>query len=93
MNENDAIKLESEVSSLEKVWNLQQKYLQEKITEIGSDVKEMKNFLNDKLDSRIDARIEVYENRKAASFKKWVISAFIGSIAISVATNLLMKLF
>lgn len=81
----------SEVRSLASKMDLQNKYVIEKMEDISSDVKEVKNFLNEGLDKKIDERIEAAWNKKVASLTRWIVTSVIGSSGLTALITLLIS--
>ena len=70
---------------------IQQKYIVEKINTIGSDVKEIKEFLNKDLDHYVDARINIAIDKMQARMFRWCLGALLGSGGLSAIIALLVK--
>lgn len=81
----------NDIKLLSNKFDMQQTYIIDKITDIGTDVKDMKTFLNEKLDEKIDARIESKLNEKTAKMSRWVITTILGSGGLTVLLNLLLN--
>lgn len=71
--------------------DLQNQHINEKMDSISSDVKEVKDFLNEGLDKKIDERIEAAWNKKVASLTKWIVTSVIGSSGLTALITLLIK--
>ena len=81
----------AEVRSLASKMDLQNKYVIEKMEDISSDVKEVKNFLNEGLDKKIDERIEAKWNEKVAKLTRWIVTSVIGSSGLTALITLLIS--
>ena len=81
----------SEVRSLASKMDLQNKFMIEKMEDISSDVKEVKNFLNEGLDKKIDERIEAKWNEKVAKLTRWIVTSVIGSSGLTALITLLIS--
>ena len=82
---------QGEIKSMSDRMDLQQKYIVEKIETIGSDVKEIKEFLNKDLDKYVDARINVALDKMQAKMFRWCLGALLGSGGLSALIALLVK--
>ena len=71
--------------------DLQNKYIVEKIDDIATDVKEVKDFLNEGLDKKIDERIEAKWNEKVAKLTRWIVTSVIGSSGLTALITLLIS--
>lgn len=85
------IGVEGEIKTLNEKIEIQQKYIVEKINTIGSDVKEIKEFLNKDLDRYIDARINISLDRLQAKVLRWIIATLLGSGGLATIISLLIK--
>ena len=85
------VSVEGEIKSISDKMDLQQKYIVEKIETIGSDVKEIKEFLNKDLDRYIDARINISLDRMQAKVLRWIIATLLGSGGLATLISLLIK--
>ena len=85
------ISVSAEVKNLSDKMDLQNKYVIEKMEDISSDVKEVKNFLNEGLDKKIDERIEAAWNKKVASLTRWIVTSVIGSSGLTALITLLLS--
>lgn len=85
------ISVSAEVKNLSAQMDLQNKYMLEKIDGIATDVKEVKNFLNEGLEKKIDERIEAAWNKKVASLTKWIVTSVIGSSGLTALITLLIS--
>lgn len=81
----------AEVRSLASKMDLQNKFIIEKMEDISSDVKEVKNFLNEGLDKKIDERIEAKWNEKVAKLTRWIVTSVIGSSGLTALITLLIS--
>lgn len=81
----------AEVRSLASKMDLQNKYVIEKMEDISSDVKEVKNFLGEKLDQKIDERIEAAWAKKVAALTKWIVTSVITSSGLTALITLLIS--
>lgn len=70
---------------------LQNTYLCEKMDSMASDIKEVKNFLNEKLDEKIDARVEEALNKYQAKILRWIVCTLLGSGGLSAVIAFLIK--
>ena len=85
------ISVSAEVKNLSDKMDLQNKYVIDKMEDISSDVKEVKNFLNEGLDKKIDERIEAAWNKKVASLTRWIVTSVIGSSGLTALITLLLS--
>ena len=85
------ISVSAEVKNLSDKMDLQNKYVIEKMEDISTDVKEVKSFLNEGLDKKIDERIEAAWNKKVASLTKWIVTSVIGSSGLTALITLLLS--
>ena len=81
----------NEIKRLSERMDLQNQYIIEKIDTISSDVKDVKTFLNEGLEKKIDERIEAKLNEKTAHMAKWVVTAILGSGGLSALITFLMN--
>ena len=70
---------------------LQNTYICEKMDSMASDIREVKNFLNEKLDEKIDARVEEALNKYQAKILRWIVCTLLGSGGLSAIIALLIK--
>lgn len=70
---------------------MQNQHTIEKLDEMCSDVKDIKIFLNEKLDTRIDERISVAMDKYQARIFRWIIATLVGSGGLSAVLTLLLK--
>ena len=70
---------------------LQNTYMCEKMDSMASDVKEIKTFLNEKLDEKIDSRVEEALNKYQAKILRWIIATLLGSGGLSALIAVLIK--
>ena len=85
------ISVSAEVKNLSDKMDLQNKYIVEKIDDIATDVKEVKDFLNEGLDKKIDERIEAKWNEKVAKLTRWIVTSVIGSSGLTALITLLIS--
>lgn len=85
------IGVSAEVKNLSDKMDLQNKYVIDKIDDIATDVKEVKNFLNEGLDKKIDERIEAAWAKKVAAMTKWIVTSVIGSSGLTALITLLIS--
>lgn len=71
--------------------DLQNQHINEKIDDIASDVREVKTFLNEKLDDKIDSRISIAMDKMQAKMFRWCLGALLGSGGLSALLTLLLK--
>ena len=71
--------------------DLQNQHINEKIDDIASDVREVKDFLNEGLDKKIDERIEAKWNEKVAKLTRWIVTSVVGSSGLTALITLLIK--
>ena len=69
----------------------EQKLIVEKLDDLTSEVRDMKQSLGSDLDARIDARIEAKFNEKTAKMSRWVVTAILGSGGLSALISLLLS--
>ena len=81
----------NEIERLNERMELQNKYIIEKIDTIASDVKEVKTFLNERLDDKIDERIQIQLDKYQAKMFRWCLTALLGSGGLSAIIALLIK--
>lgn len=82
---------EGEIRTLNEKIDIQQKYIVEKIDTIGSDVREIKEFLNKDLDRYVDSRINIAMDKLQAKMFRWCLGALLGSGGLSALLTLLLK--
>ena len=85
------ISTEGEIKTLNEKIDIQQRYIVEKIDTIGTDVKEIKEFLNKDLDKYVDSRINIALDKMQAKMFRWCLSALLGSGGLSALITLLIK--
>lgn len=85
------VSAEGEIKSVSDRIDLQNKYIVEKIDAIGSDVKEIKEFLNKDLDHYIDARVNISLDRTQAKVLRWIVATLLGSGGLATLISLLIK--
>lgn len=82
---------DNEVKRLSDRMEIQNQYIIEKIDTIASDVKEVKTFLNEGLDKRIDARVNIALDKMQAKMFRWCLGAFLGSGGLSALIAIIIK--
>lgn len=85
------VSVEGEIKSVSDRIDLQNKYIVEKIDTIGTDVKEIKEFLNKDLDKYVDARVNIAIDKLQAKMFRWCLGALLGSGGLSALIALLVK--
>lgn len=85
------IQNQSKIELLNQRLDMQQEYIVEKIDTIGSDVKEIKEFLNKDLDKYVDSRINIALDKMQAKMFRWCLGALLGSGGLSALIALLIK--
>lgn len=71
--------------------DLQQQHICDRMEDIASNVKEMKTFLNEKLDNKIDSRVSIAIDKLQAKMFRWCLGALLGSGGLSALITLLVK--
>lgn len=84
------IATEGEIKSISDRIEVQNKFMVEKMNDISSDVKEVKNFLNEKLDDKIDSRVNIAMDKMQAKMFRWCLGALLGSGGLSAILTLLL---
>lgn len=84
------IATEGEIKSISDRIEVQNKFMVEKMNDISSDVKEVKNFLNEKLDDKIDSRVNIAMDKMQAKMFRWCLGALLGSGGLSAVLTLLL---
>ena len=85
------IAVEGEIKSVSDRIEIQNKFMVEKMNDISSDVKEVKDYLNQGLDKKIDERIEAKWNEKVARLTRWIVTSVVGSSGLTALITLLIK--
>lgn len=70
---------------------LQNEHANEKLDEMCSNVKEIKEFLNKELDKKIDERITMALDKYQARVFRWIIATLMGSGGLSAVLTLILK--
>lgn len=70
---------------------LQNQHTNEKLDEMCSNVKEIKDFLNKELDKKIDERVQVQMDRFHAKVLRWLVITLLGSGGLSTLLTLILK--
>lgn len=70
---------------------IQSQHTNEKLDEMCSDVKEIKIFLNERLDAKIDERVAIALDKVQARMFRWLIVTLLGSGGLSTLLTLLLK--
>ena len=98
--EQDVISNKLEITHIKELFTQMVQTLDQKIDALKlsqdkgfTDINQKLDKFEISLDQKIDERIEISEAKKALSLRRWIIGTFCGSIAISIATNLLLRLF
>lgn len=81
----------NEIERLNERMELQNKYIIEKIDTIATDVREVKTFLNEKLDDKIDERIQIQLDKWQAKIFRWILVTLLGSGGLSALLAVLIK--
>ena len=71
--------------------DLQNQHINDKIDDIATSVREVKDFLNEGLDKKIDERIEAKWNEKVAKLTRWIVTSVVGSSGLTALITLLIK--
>lgn len=71
--------------------DLQNQHINEKMDSMAGDVREMKNFLSEKLDEKIDERIKTALDAYQAKILRWIVCTLLGSGGLSALLTLLLK--
>lgn len=79
----------NEIKILNERMTMQDKYIIEKINDIGEDVKSLKIAVGDDLNKRIDERIEGALNKQKALILKWLIGVAVSSGTLGSVLTLL----
>lgn len=81
----------NEIEKLNERMELQNKYIIEKIDTIASDVREVKTFLNEKLDEKVDERVKIALDAYQAKILRWLLVTLLGSGGLSAIISLLLN--
>ena len=81
----------AEIKMIAERQELQDKYILEKMNDMSSDIKEIKNAIGPELDKRIDERIEAKLNEKTAKMARWVVVSILGSGGLSALITTLLS--
>lgn len=81
----------SDIKLLSNKMDTNQASLIEKVSDISTDIKELRGFLTKDLNKYIDERIENALNKQKAGAFKWVITSLLGSGGLSAVITLLLN--
>lgn len=87
----NVLKSENKIDLLSQKIDLQNQHMNDKLDEVISDVREIKLFLNEGLDKRIDSRINIAMDKAQAKMLRWCLGALLGSGGLSALLTLLLK--
>lgn len=82
---------DNEMKRLSDKMEIQNQYIIEKIDTIASDVKEVKTFLNEGLNKRIDERVNIALDKMQAKMFRWCLAALLGSGGLSALIATIIK--
>lgn len=85
------VSVTSDVKLLSNKIDTNQAFLVEKVSDISSDIKDLREFLTKDLNAYIDERIENALNKQKAATFKWVITSLLGSGGLSAIITLLLN--
>lgn len=71
--------------------DMQNQFMVDKMSTMADDVREMKNFLSEKLDEKIDERVKTALDTYQAKILRWIVCTLIGSGGLSALLTLLLK--
>lgn len=84
-------KLKTDYAVLATTMNLNQQNIIEKLNELVNEFKEIRQYMDSKLDDRIDQRIQLNEGKKAISQRKFVWTCILSSGGLSAIISILFK--
>lgn len=84
-------KLKSEYNLLSATMSLNQQNIIEKLNELVSEFREIKKYMENGLDGRIDERIQLNEGKKALSQRKFLWTTILSSGGLSAIISILFK--
>ena len=87
----NVLKSENKIDLLSQKIDLQNQHMNDKLDEVISDVREIKLFLNEGLDKRIDSRINIALDKAQAKMFRWCLGALLGSGGLSALIAFLIK--
>ena len=71
--------------------DIQSQHTNEKLDEMCSDVKEIKVFLNERLDDKIDERVAMAMDKYQARIFRWIIATLLSSGGLSAILTLILS--
>ena len=84
-------KLKTDYAVLATTMNLNQQNIIEKLNELVNEFKEIRQYMDSKLDDRIDQRIQLNEGKKAISQRKFIWTTILSSGGLSALISILFK--
>lgn len=85
------LKSQSKIDLLSQKIDLSQKHNDEKFSEILSSLNDIKTFLNEGLEKKIDERVEAALNKYQAKILRWIVMTLLGSGGLSAIIAFLVK--
>ena len=82
---------QNKIDLLSQKIELQSEHTNSKLQEVCDDLKEIKNFLNEKLDEKIDSRVKIALDAYQAKVLRWLIVTLLGSGGLSALLAFIIK--
>ena len=82
---------QSKLDLLAQKIELQNSHTNQKLDEVCGDLKEIKTFLNEKLDEKIDSRVKIALDAYQAKVLRWLVVTLLSSGGLSAVLTLILS--